>query len=445
MWPAWCGIAPAAVRAGVEAQVLPALCRLAQEALRAVRAQFAPLLPQTAAVLTSAFDASPSAPLLELADALLEAFAGAATAEEAAAFASLLDTLSARTLRALGASPLEQPALLAALLSHADLHAKLLTPSLATAASMPALLSLAASLLGTCREPEPLDAAMSLLGAAAAAARGTAAQLGYTGTEAEAAAHRARLQAALGAAGEAVVRGAIVGLVETLPEPSWPCIADMVAPMLHLEPWARPNGLRAWAHAALAALPATGGAPDARCREALLTLLCAFPDPCTAAQRVMRRPPRPLEPAWASLSLRLPFRLGPLQRTPLRPSLACKPLVAPRGSPSAVACVPRQRSSRPSTNRRVHPTTGSSVSSVPRSLTSRAWRAGCSLHTASTPQGTTGAPPCRRARSQASAPTLTACGERSGSGRGLKLSLLDVIVLSQGDVSGKAHHFIRFI
>ena len=45
-----------------------------------MRAQFAPLLPQTAAVLTSAFEACPSAPLLELTDALLEAFAGAATA-----------------------------------------------------------------------------------------------------------------------------------------------------------------------------------------------------------------------------------------------------------------------------------------------------------------------------------------------------------------------------
>ena len=38
LWPTWCGIAPAAARAGVEDQVLPALCRLAQEALRAVRA-----------------------------------------------------------------------------------------------------------------------------------------------------------------------------------------------------------------------------------------------------------------------------------------------------------------------------------------------------------------------------------------------------------------------
>ena len=56
----------------------------------------------------------------------------------------------------------------------------------------------------------------------------------------------------------------------------------MLAPMLHLEPWARPDGLRVWAHAAIAALPTTGGAPDARCREVLLALLCAFPDPCTA-------------------------------------------------------------------------------------------------------------------------------------------------------------------
>ena len=181
---------------------------------------------------------------------------------------------------------------------------------------------------------------MSLLGGAAAAARGTAAQMGYAGTEAEAAAHRARLQAALGAAGEAVVRGAIVGLVETLPEPSWPCVADMVAPMLHLEAWARPDGLRAWAHAALAALPATGGAPDARCREALLTLLCAFPDPCTAAQRLTGRPPTSASgAARASLSLRLPLSPGSLPRTPLRPCLSLHASGGAARSQSTLACV----------------------------------------------------------------------------------------------------------
>ena len=247
---------------------------------------------------------------------------------------------------------------------------------------------------------------MSLLGGAAAAARGTAAQMGYAGTEAEAAAHRARLQAALGAAGEAVVRGAIVGLVETLPEPSWPCVADMVAPMLHLEAWARQDGLRAWAHAALAALPATGGAPDARCREALLTLLCAFPDPCTAAQRLTGRPPTSASGvARVSLSLRLPLSPGSLPRTPLRPALACS-LWWRREVTVHLGLRPRWRPCAPcSTNRRVHPTTGSLVSSVPRWPTSRAWHAGCNLRTASTSQGTTGAPPWR---SQAPAPTLTA-------------------------------------
>ncbi len=49
LWPCWCGIAPAAVRAGVETEVLPALCRLAQEGLRALKGHFAPLLPQTVA------------------------------------------------------------------------------------------------------------------------------------------------------------------------------------------------------------------------------------------------------------------------------------------------------------------------------------------------------------------------------------------------------------
>ena len=162
-------------------------------------------------------------------------------------------------------------------------------PSLATAAATPSLLSLAASLLGGCREPEPLDAAMNLLASTAAAARllapagATAApRFAFGGDEAEAAALRARLQGALCGCGEAIVRGAIVGLADSLPEPSWPCVADVLAPMLHLDGWARPDALRAWAHAALAVLPATDGQPDARCREALLTLLCAFPDPCAA-------------------------------------------------------------------------------------------------------------------------------------------------------------------
>ena len=30
--------------------------------------------------------------------------------------------------------------------------------------------------------------------------------------------------------GEAIVRGAIVGLADSLPEPSWPCVADVLAP-----------------------------------------------------------------------------------------------------------------------------------------------------------------------------------------------------------------------
>ena len=123
-----------------------------------MRSEFVPLLPVTVSSLTAAFAASPLPCLLSLADALIDGMSGAIDADAAASFASLLDQLSARALEALHPSPLDNPTLLTALLSHADLYGKLLVPALASASSLPSLLNLAASVLGGCRQHEPLEA-----------------------------------------------------------------------------------------------------------------------------------------------------------------------------------------------------------------------------------------------------------------------------------------------
>ena len=61
---------------------------------------------------------------------------------------------------------------------------------------------------------------------------------------------------------------------------SLPCVADFLAPLLHLESWRTDDGLGAWALSALAALPMIDGAPDAQSREKLLAVLSSFPDAC---------------------------------------------------------------------------------------------------------------------------------------------------------------------
>ena len=76
VWPSWCRVAEVVRTAAVESVVLTSLCRLAQEALRSIRSEFTPWLPQTAGVLTAAFSVAPQPELLELADALLENLAG---------------------------------------------------------------------------------------------------------------------------------------------------------------------------------------------------------------------------------------------------------------------------------------------------------------------------------------------------------------------------------
>ena len=290
LWPTWGGLMGAAVAAHVEAEVHPALCRFACEAVRSVRAEFAPLLPETVASLTAAFSARPSACLLSLADALVEAFGARASSDVEASFASLIDQLAARAFAAIAPDPSNEPALLSSLLSHADTYAKLLVPAIAAASALPSLLNLAATVLGTCREAEPCDAAMSFLCSVGAAARTlapSAPNAGSTHTAEGAHAIRTRLQLALASStGRAILRGCIIGLADTLPEPSLPCVAECLAPLLHLESWrADDDGLAAWALDVLTELPATEGAPDARCRQTLHQILTTFPDACSTGAR----------------------------------------------------------------------------------------------------------------------------------------------------------------
>ena len=73
--------------------------------------------------------------------------------------------------RAWQPSPLEHAELAASLLHHADLHAKLLLPSIVSAACFPALLGLACGLLSTCREPDTALSALELCAALATKSR----------------------------------------------------------------------------------------------------------------------------------------------------------------------------------------------------------------------------------------------------------------------------------
>ena len=87
------------------------------------------------------------------------------------------------------------------------------------------------------------------------------------------------LQAQLGgAAGEALLRGAVRGLADSLPPSAVPRVADVLAPLLHSPGWA--GGLHGWAAAAIADVPAVHGVPDGAARRALLQVLVTLPDPC---------------------------------------------------------------------------------------------------------------------------------------------------------------------
>ena len=289
VWPAWvaaagaCRLAPTPLLASLSACGRVCICGAGLDGR--------PLLPQTVSALTGALSATPAAgvPLFGLADAVFETFSPAPGME--ASFASLLDQLTAHALPLLSSPSADDDRLelAAGLLSHADKVARLQPAAIAQAQSLPSLVALATSLLGACRKEGAagVDPAVEFLGAVAVQARTHRASAQAAGQAAGQAADpetvRARLEQAMsGAAGEALVRAAVVGLSDSLPLPAVPRIASILAPLLYLPSW-RPQ-LAAWTQAALAGLPMVDGVPDNRTRETLLTVLSTMPDPLTSGQ-----------------------------------------------------------------------------------------------------------------------------------------------------------------
>ena len=129
----------------------------------------------------------------------------------------LTETLATRGLTELEADPLANPELLSALLSHADKLVRLRPAALARVPSFTRLLLLAANILSRSRAAETLDAAMGLLCTVGIAARAPTwlPNAPILRSEPTASAVRAGLSREVG---EAVMRGAIIGLADTLPE-----------------------------------------------------------------------------------------------------------------------------------------------------------------------------------------------------------------------------------
>ena len=116
---------------------------------------------------------------------------------------SLLDELGGTALAALRPNPLDRLDLASALFALAYRYASLLQRALARSRSLPPLIELAALLVMSCREAEPVSQTLDFL---TSLARGV--RLGPSGADAAVReAVRMQLQAALGgAAGEGLVR-----------------------------------------------------------------------------------------------------------------------------------------------------------------------------------------------------------------------------------------------
>ena len=132
----------------------------------------------------------------------------------------------------------------AALLSHADRMQRLIAPALASASSMPLLIELATTLLGSCAVEGAMgvDPALDFLSGLASAARSLRVGMSSAGSagsdEALVGELRARLAAGVcGKGGAALVRACVFGLAESLPPSAVPRVANVLAPLLHLDGW----------------------------------------------------------------------------------------------------------------------------------------------------------------------------------------------------------------
>lgn len=284
IWPSWaragaiCHVAPSAL--------LPPLCALGRAVILCCRTDFVPLLQTTVQVLTSALASSPreGTPLLELAATIVEVFCDQPGFESA--FSSLLDQIASHVLPVLsGCGVVENAELATVLLTLVDLYCKFIVPALLASSSFPSLLGLSTNVLSTCRAPEPVLAAAELLAGAAMKARrigvtSTAAGSAKGNPEAVEALQQHMMHALSGPAGDALLRSLVSGLADTLPPAAVPRAADILCPLLHTHGW-KPT-LRAWAMAALTAVPMVDGVPDAATKEMVLNELCNLPDAVTA-------------------------------------------------------------------------------------------------------------------------------------------------------------------
>ena len=140
------------------------------------------------------------------------------------------------------------------------------------------LLTLAVSLLSTCRQPEPVEAVVSFLHGVGQATRNPSVVANATDAPALKAQVRSSMARHVGGeTGAALLGGIVNGLADTFPPRTCAAAADVLAPLLHCESWH--EHAPAWAHASLAALPSTDGVPPPMARQHLLQELQATPDP----------------------------------------------------------------------------------------------------------------------------------------------------------------------
>lgn len=116
---------------------------------------------------------------------------------------------------------------------------------------------------------EPLEPAFEFLSAYGNQARS------YRGVNSEIVC--SELRAAIGGiAGESLVRALILGLSDSLPVGTVPRVADVLAPLLHVDSWR--GSIGSWVHGSLAQIPTQDGVPGQGTCTALLQVLGSLPD-----------------------------------------------------------------------------------------------------------------------------------------------------------------------
>ena len=299
LWPLWLRAAKVSAAPGSNPLerdnpafgAITPVCQLGSAAVRIAGLYFQPLLEPTVQAVVGSFKASLDFRLLDVAGGLFTTFCDQEGMEPP--FALIFDHLVGHALAELqrasiGAVGTDQAELTTALFANAELYVKLLVPAIAKSPSLPPLVGLAASLVGTCRQPEPVEKAISFLQGVARAARTLqpgSPPAGSAKTADAAQELRSCLQRAVGGVvGMDLVRGSIFGLNSSLPPACVPHVAGFLGPLLHLPEYR--EMAKTWAHGALLALPQhVSGLPGegttttlGEARHDVLMLLANHPD-----------------------------------------------------------------------------------------------------------------------------------------------------------------------